>query len=460
MKLKAKACFSLGRKAAVFYSQHSVYFEDHRLPADAKSKPGRRSIRRRASTACIRWVSRRIERRSRTISRVRCRVPPRHGTDAEEQFELLGKGEDISISERVGNLFDAQVCLQKQLPGSVDAHANQKFFGSLAHRLGKQAGEVIDAVAGILGHRADSHGVYWIDPGILASMSMTQFGSDHIARHLYRNGRVHVPLASPDMVADEQVGLYREQGFLAIENVFSSSEIDGAKAGLSRLIGGEVPEFKDIQFEEGIDLSQMTGDQRESYVRKIAWFVDHEPRLKAIADSPMLVGLVERLLGTPVKMIQDMALVKPPHVGREKPWHQDDAYFALEPLDKIVGTWIALDGATPANGCMHVIPCSHLQGARPHYHDRDCQLADDEIAVERDLVVPLKPGGVLLFSGLLHHGTPPNRSQSRRRAVQFHYASTSCRSTTPEEHGRFFHDAKGMAACTGMQPRNIADRFL
>ena len=56
-----------------------------------------------------------------------------------------------------------------------------------------------------------------------------------------------------------------------------------------------------------------------------------------------------------------MALLKPPR-GREKPWHQDHAYFNL-PLDTpIVGVWIALDEATPENGCMHVIPGSHREG--------------------------------------------------------------------------------------------------
>ena len=38
-------------------------------------------------------------------------------------------------------------------------------------------------------------------------------------------------------------------------------------------------------------------------------------------------------------------------------------------------------------------------------------------------MVPLPPGGLLLFDGLIHHGTPANRTDTRRRAVQFHYTS-------------------------------------
>lgn len=290
-------------------------------------------------------------------------------------------------------------------------------------------------------------------------MSLTQLPPDQIASRLYPGRERHQAIASPAALTDDHVRQYWDTGFLAVENVFTPDEVEAAKQGLSHLIGGGNPAFKEIQFEAGVDVSNFNAEARERYVRKLMWFTEYEPRLKALSHHKVLLGIIERLLKSQARMIQDMALLKPPHVGREKPWHQDDAYFMLEPLDMIIGTWTALDPATPENGCMHVIPSSHREGARPHYHDRDCQLADTDVAVDRDVVVPLQPGGVLFFHGLLHHGTPPNQSAARRRAVQYHYASVNCRSTTPEQHGKFFYDAKGMAACTGMQPRAIADKF-
>jgi phytanoyl-CoA hydroxylase len=44
----------------------------------------------------------------------------------------------------------------------------------------------------------------------------------------------------------------------------------------------------------------------------------------------------------------------------------------------------------------------------------------------------------MFFSGLLHHGTPPNRSSSRRRALQFHYASVNCRKVEIGQHATHF----------------------
>ena len=54
------------------------------------------------------------------------------------------------------------------------------------------------------------------------------------------------------------------------------------------------------------------------------------------------------------------------------------------------------------------------------------------------LAVPLKPGGLLIFQSLLHHGTPPNLSAQRRRALQFHYRPQNAPLTSQEERLALF----------------------
>ena len=40
---------------------------------------------------------------------------------------------------------------------------------------------------------------------------------------------------------------------------------------------------------------------------------------------------------------------------------------------------------------------------------------------EKMVAVEMNPGDVLLFSSLLIHGTPPNKSLKTRRAIQYHF---------------------------------------
>jgi phytanoyl-CoA hydroxylase len=63
----------------------------------------------------------------------------------------------------------------------------------------------------------------------------------------------------------------------------------------------------------------------------------------------------------------------------------------------------------------------------------DWQICDADVSVARDVVVPLPAGGAL-FYGLLHHGTPANRTATRRRAVQFHYRLQTEAEISEAEH--------------------------
>ncbi|HEV2123932.1 MAG TPA: phytanoyl-CoA dioxygenase family protein, partial [Chloroflexota bacterium] len=221
-----------------------------------------------------------------------------------------------------------------------------------------------------------------------------------------------------EQLTEEQIRQYHEQGWLAIEGIYSAAEVEIAKATLSDFIHGRitptdgrthVQEESAVLQEDGTPAPE-TPEERELRVRKVFDFTHHDERLQALTMQSRLRRMLDQIIEPESRLIQDMALLKPPKVGSEKPWHQDTAYFDWLPLGGIVGCWIALDEATVENGCMQVIPGTHLEGPVAHFHHRDCQIADERVQVGRAIAVPLKPGGVLFFSGLIHHGTPPNYS--------------------------------------------------
>jgi phytanoyl-CoA hydroxylase len=269
----------------------------------------------------------------------------------------------------------------------------------------------------------------------------------------------HAVQAAPftQSLSEKQVRQYRDQGWLAIEGLFSGAEVEIAKTALSDFIHGRIaPKDGRTHVQEESVLLGLDGtpeaetpEERELRVRKVFDFTHHDERLQAMTMQARLRSMLDQLVGPESRLIQDMALLKPPRVGSEKPWHQDTAYFDWLPLGGIVGCWIALDRATVENGCMQVIPGTHLEGPVAHFHHRDCQIADERVQVSRAIAVPLEPGGVLFFSGLIHHGTPPNYSLGRRRALQFHYAAADCRNMTFEEHAALFSEGGLYAGCRG-----------
>jgi len=192
-----------------------------------------------------------------------------------------------------------------------------------------------------------------------------------------------------------------------------------------------------IQFVSTADKLKTELD-RELACRKVMDYVEHDSRLHHMTFHPDVMRVTAQICGEPVKNIHNTALLKPPHGGIEKPWHQDMAYGSLTYHKPSVATWVALDDADLDNGCMHIIPGSHRFGATPHYSIRDWQLCDSHVPVEDDVVVPLKSGGMIIFHGLLYHGTPSNHSSKRRRALQNHYVAQSAIKMKPKEYKQWF----------------------
>lgn len=267
----------------------------------------------------------------------------------------------------------------------------------------------------------------WVDSGIAEPAIQ--------ALRLYRAHAVAEGVAGFAAVEEEHIDRFHRDGYLVIDDAFSVAEVGVALEGLLDLIDGKAAAFDGVQFEAKARdrLDRLGREEKQDAVRKLMGFVAHEARLRAMAEHPGLRSVLERIMGEAPELFQDQALLKPPFIGREKPWHQDNAFFSLPAGATIVGAWIALDEAVPENGCMHVIPGTHREGPVVHFQRRDWQLCDEDVAVEEVVAVPLRPGGCLLFHGLLHHGTPPSRSPRRRRAVQFHYKPASVGRTSEEE---------------------------
>ncbi|HYF48470.1 MAG TPA: phytanoyl-CoA dioxygenase family protein [Planctomycetota bacterium] len=193
-------------------------------------------------------------------------------------------------------------------------------------------------------------------------------------------------------------------------------------------------------------IDTVTIDEIDASYRKLAHPSRGHVAFKGLAEHPRLVAMLDALIGQGAILYGDMALCKPPLIGSPKPWHQDSAYFAYAPYGAGVDVWIALDDASVENGCMFVIPGAHKLGPKKHVHGDDCMVADGRYDYSKAVPVEMKAGGILLFSPMLPHYTPPNRSELRRRAAQIFYRAAHTRLISGEEHEAQFVEADGTPA--------------
>jgi phytanoyl-CoA hydroxylase len=267
-----------------------------------------------------------------------------------------------------------------------------------------------------------------------------------ISSEMYRYDQIeHDRISNVNEMSEADVQKFWKQGYLVIDHLIDQEKVNHSIEAIMDILKG-VSQGAKIQFVRNrSELHSL--DEIEMAARKIYDYVEHEPRLYQIANDVKILELMGKLFKEEAKIAQNTAILKPPGGGAEKPWHQDMAYGPLAYDKSVIGLWIALDPAELDNGCMHVIPYSHREGAVPHFAERDWQLCDKSVQVSNDVAVPLKPGGALVFSGLLHHGTPPNFSTKRRRSLQIHYAPASAIKLTPTEYKLLFKSEFTRAEC-------------
>jgi hypothetical protein len=139
-----------------------------------------------------------------------------------------------------------------------------------------------------------------------------------------------------------------------------------------------------------------------------------------LATLPQLLDAAEDLIGPELVIDSSLLLCKYARDPAFAPWHQDGVRSGWYKTPS-VSAWIAIVDATPANGCMQVIPGSHRGGRMAHSDEvRENSLFGPgaEIEVEVDetqaVCVALRAGEGSFHHSSIVHGSPPNQSDQKR----------------------------------------------
>jgi len=165
--------------------------------------------------------------------------------------------------------------------------------------------------------------------------------------------------------------------------------------------------------------------------------VARDPFWVRVISDDRLLDIAQIFIGPDIALFASHYICKPPRSGKPVLWHQDGAYWPLEPMT-VVTLWLAVDASTPENGCMRVIPGSHREELhelrrRP---DVDSVLGTESLrAVDEAGAVDiiLNPGDVEVHHPNIMHSSGPNRSDHRRCGLTIRYIPTSTKITSPDQ---------------------------
>ena len=178
------------------------------------------------------------------------------------------------------------------------------------------------------------------------------------------------------------------------------------------------------------------GQKPNRTLRVSAQLCDRSEPVRRIATQGPAIPLAVALLGPAVCLTHVQFITKlpdEPGTHSDIPWHQDSGYGRLDPPDDLT-VFVALTDMTAENGCLQVVPGSHRAGLLDHDAAALNPVLRETALPGEPVAVPLRAGEALAFSGLLVHGSGPNRARAPRVAFYVRYCAPWVRMTS--EGGR------------------------
>jgi ectoine hydroxylase-related dioxygenase (phytanoyl-CoA dioxygenase family) len=220
-------------------------------------------------------------------------------------------------------------------------------------------------------------------------------------------------------LSETQIRAYHQQGWLIPDFRLSSNQTAHLRGVLDELIRMN-PDVRPEKLVSAHVEGQSAQGKNTEGVRGSREFLN-------LAMNPDIIEMVSDVLGQDVILWGCHVFCKPAGDGLETPWHQDGHYWRIRPLATCT-VWVALDDSTIENGCLRVVPGSHLdKTVLPHLREDRSDLvlnlrtAADAFNPDEAVDVQLQAGQMSMHDVYMIHGAKVNRSTKRRAGVALRY---------------------------------------
>lgn len=229
---------------------------------------------------------------------------------------------------------------------------------------------------------------------------------------------------------DSDYECFMAQGYLRLGKVASAEQLSGLQQRIDDIMLGRVC-YENMRLQL---FDEQTGQLRRTMGSEVSTLsyrriddLEQDPLFLAYMQHPVFAGIAHRFAGAQVSVFRSMFMNKPARWTQELAWHQDVGSGWGIDSDPISTVWTALDEATTENGCMQIVPGSHLHGV---INERHFLAEDEQLTYARpgDVIdLPAEAGEAILLHNLLLHRSGTNPTAAARRAFSVTYMNAATR---------------------------------
>ena len=225
----------------------------------------------------------------------------------------------------------------------------------------------------------------------------------------------------------EELNSFRANGFVIVRGMADAAHCARIlEVGRAELAGEAAPiEYEaQLHYPGAPESLEAPGGHT---ARRLLQACARHPVFREWGTSPPVAGRLRQLLGAHIALAQahhNCVMTKQPRYSSVTGWHQDIRYWSFE-RPELVSVWLALGHERPENGCLSLIPGTHLMEFERERLDEALFLREDlpenRTLISTHVTPLLEPGDVVFFHCRTFHAAGANRTDQTKFSLVFTY---------------------------------------
>ena len=231
-------------------------------------------------------------------------------------------------------------------------------------------------------------------------------------------------------ITNKNLIFFQENGYLIKKNFVDCKLIEKLQGKVLEHLENRIAPFEleqEVMYPGSpLTQSEIGGDT----VRRLKLAYSRAKVFESWAENEAVIAALKVLFQSDllylVQSHHNCIMTKQPQYSSETHWHKDTRYWNFE-NNHLINTWLPLGDETIDNGCLQVIPKTHLWKTPVDRLDDKLFLRQDLYKnipwIQNGINVELQKGDLLFFHAALFHAAGRNNTKLSKNAVVFTYHS-------------------------------------
>lgn len=226
----------------------------------------------------------------------------------------------------------------------------------------------------------------------------------------------------------EEIQQFNQDGYLIVRQMIDAELLNEIRSQTKQHLNLRLPPFE-LEAEVGYpNAPKSVTDKGGHTIRRLLMAFTRDSSFREWGKNRVVKSLLQQLFDSEeiylVQSHHNCIMTKQPEFSSKTMWHRDVRYWKFE-NNELINSWLAMGSEVNTNGCLKIIPGSHLWQIEQ-------DMVDDELFLKLDhpntkekvadaIDVELNAGDVLFFHAGLFHAANHNSDQQTKYSLVFSY---------------------------------------